>query len=105
MIHMLKALENGADGVFVAGCLEGGCHYERGNLRAKKRVSYVQQILDRIGIGGDRIAIYNISAGMGLIFAEIAQEMTEKIRKLGPNPIKRSKEIKNRQGAITEVNP
>jgi len=88
IIHILKALEQGADGVFVAGCLEGDCHYQSGNLRAKKRVAYVQGILDQIGIGSERVGMYNLSAGMGPRFAEIAREMTEKIRNLGPSPIK-----------------
>lgn len=83
-IHLLKALEQGADGVFVAGCLEGDCHYQAGNLRAKKRVGYVRQILESIGVEADRVAMYNLSAGMGPRFAEIALEMTEKIRQLGP---------------------
>jgi len=84
VIHLMKALENGADGVFVAGCLEGDCHYQAGNLRAKKRVAYVRQILESIGVEPDRVAMYNLSAGMGPRFAEIAREMTEKIRELGP---------------------
>ena len=88
VIHLLKALEQGADGVFVAGCLEGDCHYQTGNLRAKKRVTYVQQILERIGIGPERVAMYNLSAGEGPRFAEIAREMTEKVRELGPSPIR-----------------
>ncbi len=54
VIHMLKALEHGADGVYVAGCLEGDCHYQVGNLRAKKRVAYVKEILDQIGVGSER---------------------------------------------------
>jgi F420-non-reducing hydrogenase iron-sulfur subunit len=91
IIHLMKALEDGADGVFVAGCLEGDCHYQLGNLRAKKRVAYVKQILDQVGIGSERIAMYNLSAGQGPRFAEIAREMTEKIRQLGPNPIKLAK--------------
>jgi F420-non-reducing hydrogenase iron-sulfur subunit len=84
IIHLMKALENGADGVFVAGCLEGDCHYQAGNLRAKKRVAYVRRILESIGVEPDRVAMYNLSAGMGPRFAEIAREMTEKIRELGP---------------------
>ncbi len=91
VIHVLKALEEGADGVFVAGCLEGDCHYQTGNLRAKKRVTYVQQILDQIGIGTERVAMYNLSAGEGPRFAEIAREMTEKVRELGPSPIRIAK--------------
>ena len=88
VIHMLKALEDGADGVMVAGCLEGDCHYQTGNLRAKKRVTYVQHILDQIGFGAERVVMYNLSAGMGVRFAEIAREVTEKVRELGPNPIR-----------------
>jgi len=92
IIHMLKALEEGADGVIVAGCLEGDCHYQSGNLRAKKRVIYVKEILDSIGIDGERVAMYNLSAGEGPRFAEIAREMTDKVRELGPSPIKTAKE-------------
>ena len=47
-----------------------------------------KKILDEIGIGGERIEMYNLSAAEGARFAEIAKEMTEKIRNLGPNPIK-----------------
>jgi coenzyme F420-reducing hydrogenase delta subunit len=46
IIHMLKAFENGADGVFVAGCLEGECHFLKGNLRARKRVAQAQALLN-----------------------------------------------------------
>jgi F420-non-reducing hydrogenase iron-sulfur subunit len=92
VIHLMKALEEGADGVFVAGCLEGDCHYQLGNLRAKKRVAYVKEILDKVGIGSERVAMYNLSAGQGPRFAEIAREMTEIVRKLGPNPIKLAKQ-------------
>ena len=93
VIHMLKALENGADGVYLAGCLEGECHYLVGNLRAKKRVGYAKQLLDECGIGGDRVAMYNLSSAQGQRFAEIAREMTEKIRKLGPNPMKKGSRV------------
>jgi coenzyme F420-reducing hydrogenase delta subunit len=89
VIHMLKALEMGADGVIVAGCLEGDCHYQAGNLRAKKRVTHVQQLLKSVGFEPERIAMYNLSAGEGVRFAEIAKEMTEKIQEMGPNPIRR----------------
>ncbi|ABK18805.1 methyl-viologen-reducing hydrogenase, delta subunit [Syntrophobacter fumaroxidans MPOB] len=93
-IHLLRTLEKGADGVFVAGCLEGDCHYQAGNLRARKRVDYVQEILKSIGIEPERVVMYNLSAGEGPRFAEIAVEMTEKIRQLGPNPIKRQGDAK-----------
>ncbi len=88
VIHLMKAIEKGADGVFVAGCMEGDCHFQAGNLRAKKRVVYVRQLLNSIGMEPDRVAMYNLSSGEGPRFAEICREMTDKIRQLGPNPIR-----------------
>ncbi len=88
IIHLLTAFEAGADGVVVVGCMEGDCHYMEGNLRARKRVGRVKQILDQVGLGGRRIEMYNLSAGMGGRFAEIAQEMTARVLELGPSPIR-----------------
>ncbi|MEW6258381.1 MAG: hydrogenase iron-sulfur subunit [Thermodesulfobacteriota bacterium] len=87
IIHLLKAFEDGADGVYVAGCMEGDCHFVSGNLKAKKRVAYVQKTLEEIGIEPDRIDMFNLSSAMGPRFAEIAIQMTERIRKLGPTPL------------------
>jgi len=87
-IHIMKALEMGADGVYVAGCLEGDCHFKNGNIDAAKRVAYIKKLLDEIGIGGERVEMILMSAGMGERFAQTAADMTEKIRKLGPNPAK-----------------
>jgi coenzyme F420-reducing hydrogenase delta subunit len=89
IIHVLNAFENGADGVYLVGCLEGDCHFLTGNLRAKKRVEYVKKLLDESGIGGERVAMYNMSAAEGQRFAGVAREMTNKIRALGPNPVKK----------------
>ncbi len=100
IIHMLKALEEGADGVIVAGCLEGDCHYQSGNLRAKKRVIYVQELLEKIGIEPERVAMYNLSAGEGPRFAEIAREMTEKVTELGPSPIKDTKKLASKKSKV-----
>jgi F420-non-reducing hydrogenase iron-sulfur subunit len=91
IIHLLQAFEAGADGVFVAGCLEGDCHFMEGNLFAKKRVKRVKEILDKVGLGGGRIEMYNLSAGMGGRFAEIVIEMDERVRGLGPSPIRSAK--------------
>ncbi len=87
-LHLMRALQRGADGVLVAGCLEGDCHFINGNLRAKKRVEYVGRLLDDIGIGGGRVLMVHMAAGQGARFAELAAEFTEHIRSLGPNPIK-----------------
>ena len=88
LIHLLRAFEKGADGVYVLGCLEGECRFETGNLRARKRVEQAQSILDRVGIGGERVKMYNLSSSEAPRFVQFANEMTEKIREMGPNPIK-----------------
>src|SRR5208337_69364 len=98
IIHLMKAIEKGADGVFVAGCMEGDCHFQAGNLRAKKRVAYVRELLESIGLEPDRVAMYNLSSGEGPRFAEISREMTDKIRQLGPNPV-RVKEARKEKAA------
>jgi len=89
ILYLMKTFQNGADGVYVAGCMEGDCHYLTGNLRARKRVEYTKKILEDIGIGGDRLEMYNMSAAEGPRFVEVANEMMEKIQKLGPSPVKK----------------
>jgi coenzyme F420-reducing hydrogenase delta subunit len=87
-LHIVKAFEKGADGVYVAGCLEGDCHFKNGNDKAARRVDYVKEYLEEIGIESERLMMVRMSAGMGARFAQVATEMTEKIRRLGPSPIK-----------------
>jgi len=94
---LLNAFEDGADGVYVAGCMEGDCHFLKGNFRAKKRVQAVKKLLDEIGFGSERLEFYNLSAAMGPRFAEIANEMTQRIKELGPSPLN-----KNNPGAKKE---
>jgi len=89
VIHLLKAIEDGADGVYVAGCLEGECHYISGNLKAKKKVNHVKNMLKDIGIEPERVEMFNLSAGEGPRFAAIAIEMDKRIRELGPSPVKK----------------
>jgi coenzyme F420-reducing hydrogenase delta subunit len=90
VIHMLRAFEKGADGVSVIGCLEGDCHYNSGNFRAKKRVAQVKKILDTVGIGGERVKMFNLSSSEGPRFAQYAEQMAETIRALGPNPVRQT---------------
>ncbi len=84
---LLKAFENGADGVMVIGCLEGDCHYVNGNIRARARVERVYNILGQINIGPDRVRMFNLSAGEGAKFAAFANEFVDQIEELGPSPI------------------
>ena len=86
--HLMTALQKGADGVYIAGCLEGDCHFKNGNTNAAKRVVQVQQLLTEIGLEPERVAMMNMSAGQGDRFATTATEFTQKIRELGPNPVK-----------------
>jgi coenzyme F420-reducing hydrogenase delta subunit len=87
--HLLRAIQKGADGVYVVGCLEGTCHYNEGNFRARERVEYVKTLLEEIGLQSDRVRMYNLSSGEGPTFAAYAKEMTELIQTLGPNPLNR----------------
>jgi len=89
VLHLLRAIQHGADGVYVVGCLEGTCHYKEGNFRAKERVNHVRRLLEEVGLEGDRVRMYNLSSGEGPTFAAYAREMTEHIKSLGPNPLKK----------------
>jgi len=88
ILHLLRAIQKGADGVYIVGCLEGSCHYNEGNYRARERVEYVQTLLEEIGLEGDRVRMYNLTSGEGPTFAAYAREMTDHIRSLGPNPLR-----------------
>ncbi len=86
---ILKAFEDGADAVMVSGCEEGDCHYLEGNLRAKKRIAHVKSLLKEVGLEPERVEMYNIGASDAPKFVRAVNEMTERARKLGPNPLKK----------------
>ncbi|MCK5837908.1 MAG: hydrogenase iron-sulfur subunit [Desulfobacula sp.] len=94
VIHILRAFEKGADGVYVVGCMEGDCHYNEGNFRARKRVEQAAKILDKVGVGGERVKMFNLSAGDGPLFAQYSIEMNNIILELGPSPIRVAKQNK-----------
>ena len=83
---ILETFLDGADGVYVAGCLDGDCHFIRGNFHAKVRVADAKRCLAEIGMEPERLEMFQLSAAMGARFAEIACEMTERISRLGPGP-------------------
>jgi F420-non-reducing hydrogenase iron-sulfur subunit len=87
MEYYMKAMENGADGVLVAGCLEGGCHFIDGNLFARKRVNAIRTILEECGIEKERLRMVNVSAAGAVNLVEIIHELVREIKQLGPNPI------------------
>ena len=86
--YLLTAFERGADGVMVAGCLEGGCHFQEGNLRARRRVERAKQMLEEIGLEPERLEMFNLSSADGPRFAEIVTEMRDRITRLGPSPLR-----------------
>lgn len=92
--YIMHAFENGIDGVIVAGCLEGGCHFLEGNLRAKKRIQLAKQILTEAGFQPERLEMFNLSSAQANTFAEIVERMTERIKKLGPNPLREKTEVR-----------
>ena len=91
--YYLKAIENGADGVLIAGCLEGGCHFIDGNLFAKKRVNATRTLLEESGIDKERLRMVNISAAMAKNLVEVIFEMVDTIKQLGPNPLKKKADV------------
>jgi F420-non-reducing hydrogenase iron-sulfur subunit len=87
-LHLMRSFEKGADGVYLVGCREGDCHYEKGNFRAKARVEQIRKTLDAIGIGGHRLQMFHLSSSDGPMFARYAEEMHARILEAGPNPIR-----------------
>jgi coenzyme F420-reducing hydrogenase delta subunit len=91
MEHILDAFLKGIDGVLVAGCLEGGCHFLEGNLRARKRTDRIREMLEEIGVGADRLKMVNLSAAMAPTFVESVQGIVDTVRALGPSPLRDSR--------------
>lgn len=89
--YYMKAFENGADGILVAGCLEGGCHFLEGNLFAKKRVHTTQEMLEESGLEKERLHMVNVSAAMAEPLVEHIRDIVKTVKELGPNPIKNGK--------------
>jgi coenzyme F420-reducing hydrogenase delta subunit len=88
VLEVLLAFEHGADAIMVAGCLEGDCHFQSGNIAARSRVERIKQIVEDVGIEPDRIEMFNMSSAMGKQFAEAASLMSERIESLGPSPLR-----------------
>jgi len=87
VLEILHALEKGADGVAVAGCLPGTCHYIQGNLHASQRVDHAAKLLEEIGLEPGRVRMINISAAMGEQFVIEITNFVEAIEALGPSPL------------------
>ena len=86
--YLLEAFEQGADGVYVVACPIGNCHHVRGNERGQARLKRAQKILEEIGLGSERLDMFFMSGSQAQAFANAAQAMTDRLRRLGPNPLK-----------------
>ena len=90
---VMKALALGADGVLIAGCHPGDCHYTNGNIKTLRRFKLLQKMLDQFGIERERVRLEWISAAEGERYAQVVRNMTEEVRALGPLNWKREMEV------------
>lgn len=91
ILYLLKIFQSGADVVMVSGCEIGDCHFLEGNLRAKERVAHAKELLDEVGLGGDRLEMFHIGASDAPKWAEAVEKMTRRAMELGPNPLGRGR--------------
>lgn len=87
-VFILKALLDGADGVFIGGCAPGDCHYSKGNFYARRKVALAKTLAENAGLDSDRIRLSWIPASEGPRFAQVVNEFTAHIKELGDNPAK-----------------
>ncbi|MEO0004917.1 MAG: hydrogenase iron-sulfur subunit [candidate division WOR-3 bacterium] len=92
-VYILRALLEGADGVFIGGCHPGDCHYVSGNYKTRRRMVLFNSIMRSLGLDEGRVILRWISAAEGKKFADTVTEMTERLREIGPNPFKNLWEV------------
>ncbi len=85
---VLKAFQEGADGVLVCGCHPGDCHYHSGNYKALRRYHLLKKYLSQMGVEDERFKLEWVSASEGKRFVEVVNSMVERVRKLGPSKIR-----------------
>lgn len=83
-LFVLKAFQEGADGVMVLGCHPADCHYSDGNYHARRRYALMHSLLDYVGIERERLLVEWVSAAEGGRFAQLTTEFTNRVRELGP---------------------
>lgn len=107
ILEVLLAFEHGADAIMVAGCLEGDCHFQRGNIAARSRVGRIKHLIEEVGIEPERVEMFNMSSAMGRQFAEAATAMAERIHQLGPSPLRidgyRYEQVEGKTGVLNET--
>jgi F420-non-reducing hydrogenase iron-sulfur subunit len=86
-VFILEALKKGADGVLVAGCHPGDCHYQSGNYKTNRRIKLLKKLLEEMGVDPKRVRFEYVSASEGQKFAQIVTEFVDELKKMGPNPL------------------
>jgi F420-non-reducing hydrogenase iron-sulfur subunit len=86
-LHLLRALEAGADKVYVVTCPEGACRYQEGNIRAKKRLAYAQGLIEEIGLAKERLELIRVPAGKTTNIDKLARELLAREVFVGPLPV------------------
>lgn len=86
--HILLALQQGVDGVFIGGCHLGDCHYLYGNYSTDKRVRFLKKLLHFSGIDGERLNVRWVSSAEAPEFVHEVGAFIDKVRQLGPSPLK-----------------
>jgi len=87
------AFLHGADGVIIAGCHPGDCHYDEGNYYARRRFAILKKVVEGLGLESDRIQLSWISASEGQRFSDVLNKFNDKIKKMGPSSIKQKKSL------------
>jgi coenzyme F420-reducing hydrogenase delta subunit len=90
-LFVVKAFQDGADGVMVLGCHPGDCHYQQGNYFAQRRYALMHRLLEFTGVETDRLYVEWVSASEGKKFAQVVTDFTERVRALGPAAIQRAR--------------
>ena len=88
-LYILKAFQEGADGILVSGCHPGDCHYREGNYYARRRFALLRNTIKTLGLDSDRLMLAWISASEGQRFGEVTNEFAKQIKKMGPNPMRK----------------
>ena len=90
-VFILEALKKGADGVLVAGCHPGDCHYQSGNYKTNRRIKLLKKLLEEMGVEPQRVRFDYVSASEGHKFASVVTDFVDELKKMGPNPLKEMK--------------
>ena len=87
-VFILEALRKGADGVLIAGCHPGDCHYQSGNYKTNRRMKLLKKLLGDMGVEPERVRFEYVSASEGQKFAQVVTDFVSELKKLGPSPLK-----------------